>query len=145
MTPLYDELLAILDKEFDLCTRLVDLLQREKDVIVGLDPAALETLLQEKEGIVAGIRLCDESRDRLLTALGFENKTISDVAAAAEHPYRERLASLASKFKSIISSISELNRLNSILIEKSLHYVKTSFTFLDSFGIKPKQQVSLEA
>lgn len=143
--PLYDELIGVLEKEFELCTQLVALLQKERDVIVSLDPAALEVLLREKESIVAGIRLCDELRERVLASLGFADRTISDVAQLAEHDYREQLSSLASKFKSIVSSIAELNRFNSVLIEKSLQYVKTSYNFLDSFGIQPKRQLSVEA
>lgn len=135
----------VLEKEFELCTQLVALLQKEKDVIVSLDPAALEQLLREKETVIAGIRLCDETRDRLLGSLGFANRTISDIAEVADVGYRERLTMLASKFKAIVSSIAELNRFNSVLIEKSLQYVKTSYNFLDSFGIEPQRKVSVEA
>jgi hypothetical protein len=135
----------VLEKEFELCTQLVALLQKEKDVIVGLDPAALELLLREKETVIAGIRLCDETRDRVLGSLGFANRTISDIAEVAEGGSRERLTMLASKFKAIVSSIAELNRFNSVLIEKSLQYVKTSYNFLDSFGIEPQRKVSVEA
>lgn len=145
MTPRYDELISVLEKEFELCTQLVTLLQKEKDVIVSLDPAALELLLREKETVVAGIHLCDESRERILASLGFADRTISDIAEVADGGYRDHLRALASKFKAIVSSISELNRFNSILIEKSLQYVKTSYNFLDSFGIQPQRKVSLEA
>ncbi|KAF0185845.1 MAG: hypothetical protein FD164_106 [Nitrospirae bacterium] len=143
--PLYDELIGVLEKEFELCAQLVGLLQKERDVIVGLDPAALELLLREKETMIAGIRLCDESRERVLASLGFAGRTISDVAQLADNDYRERLTALASKFKAIVGSIAELNRFNGVLIDKSLHYVKTSYNFLDSFGIQPKQQLSVEA
>lgn len=145
MTPRYDELISVLEKEFELCTQMVALLQKEKDVIVSLDPAALEHLLREKETVVAGIRLCDESRERILASLGFSDRTISDIADIADVGYRDHLRALASKFKAIVSSISELNRFNSILIDKSLQYVKTSYNFLDSFGIQPQRKVSLEA
>ncbi len=145
MIPLYEELLRILEKEFELCAQLVVLLQKEREVIVGLDPAALELLLREKEIIITGIRLCDESRERALSSLGFSGRTISDIAQLAEIDYRDRLSSIASKFKAIVSSIAELNRFNSVLIEKSLQYVKTSYNFLDSFGIQPKRQLSVEA
>ncbi|HSW63249.1 MAG TPA: flagellar protein FlgN [Dissulfurispiraceae bacterium] len=143
--PLYDELIGVLEKEFELCILLVGLLQKERDVIVGLDPAALELLLREKETIVAGIRLCDESRERVLVSLGFAGRTISDVAQLADNNYRERLTGLASKFKAIVVSIAELNRFNGVLIDKSLQYVKTSYNFLDSLGIQPKRQLSVEA
>jgi flagellar biosynthesis/type III secretory pathway chaperone len=137
-------LIDVLEKELSLCVQLIELLQKEKDVIVSLDPRALELLLCDKELITAKIRVCDETRDRILTSLGFKDKTITEVAAAAEGIYRDRLADIASRFSAIIHSISELNRFNSVLIEKSLYYIKTSYNFLYSFDITPKQKVSME-
>jgi flagellar biosynthesis/type III secretory pathway chaperone len=142
---LYEDLIEVLEKEFSLCAQLVELLQREKEVIVSLDPKALEVLLSEKETITAKIKACDESREKILDALGFRNRTISEVAGRAEGSHGERLRDIASKFTAIIHSISELNRFNSILIEKSLYYIKTSYSFLNSFDISPKQRISVEA
>ena len=145
MIQLYEELIIILEKEFGLCTQLVDLLQKEKDVIVSLDPTALEQLLAEKESVSANIRMCDEARERILSRLGFANKTISQVAAVADDKYREKLKDIASRFTSVIHSITELNKLNGKLIEKSLYYVKASYNFLNTFGITGRRKISVEA
>lgn len=145
MTKLYEDLIDVLEKEFSLCTQLVELLQKEKDVIVSLDPTALQALLGKKEAVTTMIRVCDETREKILESIGFKNKTISEVAEMAENGYRERLTGIASKFKSIINSISELNRFNNILIEKSLYYIKTSYNFLNTFDIAPRQKISVEA
>jgi flagellar biosynthesis/type III secretory pathway chaperone len=142
---LYEELITILEKEFVLCTQLVGLLQQEKDVIVSLDPNSLEQLLREKESISTNIRMCDEARERILERLGFNNKTISQVASAADDEYRDKLKNIASRFTSVIHSITELNKLNGKLIEKSLYYVKASYNFLNAFGISPRQKISVEA
>jgi len=142
---LYEELVDILEREFSLCAQLVTLLQKEKDVIVSLDPSALEELLSEKEAVSSNIRICEEARERLLDRLGFKNKTISQVAAVADEKYRDRLNGIASKFTSVIHSITELNKLNGKLIEKSLYYIKTSYNFLNSFGVSARQRVSMEA
>ena len=145
MTHLYEDLIDVLEKEFSLCTQLVELLQKEKDVIASLDPRALELLLGDKEAITTQIRVCDETREKILDNLGFKNKTISEVAGMVESSYRERLTSIASKFTSIIHSISELNRFNSILIEKSLYYIKTSYNFLNNFDVSARRKISVEA
>lgn len=145
MTRLYEDLIDVLEKEFSLCTQLVELLQKEKDVVASLDPRALELLLGDKEAITTQIRVCDETREKILDNLGFKNKTISEVAGMAESSYRERLTSIASKFTSIIHSISELNRFNSVLIEKSLYYIKTSYNFLNNFDVSARRKISLEA
>lgn len=145
MTQLYEDLIDVLEKEFTLCRQLVVLLQREKEIIVGLDPRELEMLLREKEEITTSIRFCDETRERILGKLGFGKKTISEIAEIAEPDYRERLTAIASRFTSIIHSISELNRFNSILIEKSLYYIKTSYNFLSTFDVTAHKKISLEA
>ncbi len=145
MIQLYEELVDVLEKEFFFCTQLVDLLQKEKDVIISLNPGALEQLLAEKETISTNIRMCDEARERILDRLGFKSRTISQVAAAADDDYRDKLTAIASKFTSVIHSITELNKFNGKLIEKSLYYVKASYKFLNSFGVTARQKVSVEA
>ncbi|GER94493.1 hypothetical protein A45J_2256 [hot springs metagenome] len=145
MTHLYEDLINVLEREFALCTQLVELLQKEKDIIVSLDPKALEQLLNDKEAITTQIKVCDEAREKILDNLGFKNKTITEVAGMAEGSFRERLSDIALRFTSIINSISELNKFNSILIEKSLYYIKTSYNFLNNFDVTPRQKISVEA
>lgn len=141
----YDDLITILEQEFSLCSDMVTLLQKEKDVITGLDTGALDSHLREKELVAAKITVCEESRERMLQSLGLPNKTLSEVASSAGPLYSEHLSSLASRFKSIAHSIAELNTLNSLLIEKSLFYVRSSRNFLKTFGINPSSRISLEA
>lgn len=145
MTHLYEDLIHVLEKEFSLCTQLVELLQKEKDVIVSFDPKALEQLLNDKEAITTQIKVCDEAREKILNNLGFKDKTITEVAGMADGSFKERLSDIALRFTSIIHSISELNRFNSILIEKSLYYIKTSYNFLNNFDVTPRQKISVEA
>lgn len=144
MTRLYDELLKILEKEYALCAELVELLRTERDIIVSLDPGALESLLKEKEHITYNVRLCDDRREEILTDLGLGGKTVSEIAFMADEEYRQRLTELTVRFKSIINTISELNRFNRLLIEKSLRYIKTSYSFLNSYNISGQRSISLE-
>ena len=145
MTHLYEQLVDTLEKEFALCTKMVELLQQERDIIISLDPKALEQLLQEKEAITRGIKICDEERERILSDLGHKNKTISEVAELSGPDYRDRLSGISSKFTSIIHSITELNTFNSKLIERSLYYIKTSYNFLSTFDVIAQQKISVEA
>jgi len=141
----YEELIDVLECEFTLCSDLVALLQKEKDVIAGFDNEAFDAHLRNKELVSAKISVCEELRVKMLTSLGMESKTLSEVAAGAGPDYGERLSLIASKFKSITDSIVELNNLNSMLIEKSLFYIRSSQNFLKTFGINPCSSISLEA
>lgn len=145
MIPLYEDLIEILEGELTHCARMIELLKTEREVIVGMDHKALEELLKDKQAVTDRIRQCDDRRESILRALGFDNKTISEVSETAEEEYKGRLKDIAARFKPVIRNISELNKINSMLIEKSLYYLKTSYNFLNTFDIRPKQRVSLEA
>jgi|WetSurMetagenome_2_1015567.scaffolds.fasta_scaffold00259_28 flagellar biosynthesis/type III secretory pathway chaperone len=140
----YEKLISILEKEFDLLSGLVELLQKEKDVIAGTDLTALDNYIREKELLIAKIRVCEEARERELKYLGLSNKKLSVIAAESGPEHKDRLALIASKFKSITHSIAELNKLNGLLIDKSLFYIKSSRRFLETFGVKPVGKVSVE-
>jgi len=141
----YEELIDVLEKEFSLCSELVALLQKEKDVIAGMNMDALEMHLRDKQLVSSKIDICEGSRERVLRSLGMADKSLTEIAECAGHDYRDRLSNISSKFKSIASSISELNTLNGLLIEKSLFYIRSSRNFLTTFGINPQQRISVEA
>ena len=145
MTHLYDQLDDILQREYDLCVQLIELLKREKDVITRLNANELEQLLREKEMLTFKIKRCDEQRDKLLSEMGLENKTLKEVALSAEGEYRNKMLALAEEFTIVIQTIRDLNKINSMLIAKSLHYIKTSYNFLTTFNINPKEKLSVEA
>ena len=145
LTNSYDDLIKILEQEFSLCSEMVTLLQKEKDVIAGLDLAALDSHLRDKELIAAKIGLCEEARGRLLIGIGMSEKSLSEIALEAGPDYSEKLSFIASKFKSITSSISELNALNGLLIDRSLFYIKSSSRFLKTFGVQANGKISVEA
>ncbi|MFQ3574231.1 MAG: flagellar protein FlgN [Thermodesulfovibrionales bacterium] len=145
MTHLYEDLITVLQREYDLCLELIDLLKREKEVIVRLDAEELETLLRDKEMITFKIKGCDSKREKILEQMGFSNLKIKDVAQMVEGAQRLRLSELADNFTNVIQTIRDLNRINSRLIAKSLHYIKSSYNFLATFNISPKEKFSVEA
>ncbi len=145
MIHLYDELERILTKEYDLCVELIELLKREKDVITRLNAGELEELLREKEMITFRIKNCDEIRDKVLGELGLSNRTLKEVALSTEGERKDRLLCLAEEFTLVIQNIRDLNKINSMLIAKSLHYIKTSYNFLSTFNINPREKLSVEA
>lgn len=145
MIHLYEELEGVLKREYEFCLEFVELLKLEKDIISRLNAEELEQLLRQKEMINFKIKGCDERRDQILKELGLEKKTIREVAMSVEGEPRQRLLKLAEDFSVLIQTIRDLNRINSMLIAKSLHYIKTSYNFLSTFNVKPKEKLSVEA
>jgi flagellar biosynthesis/type III secretory pathway chaperone len=144
LTNSYENLITILEKEFELLSGMVELLQKEKDVITGSDISALDNHIRNKELVAAKIAVCEEARLRELKSLGLSGKKLSDIAAESGTDYRDRLLFIVSRFKAISSSIAELNKLNGLLIDKSLFYIRSSRRFLETFGVKVNGKVSME-
>jgi flagellar biosynthesis/type III secretory pathway chaperone len=144
LTRSYDNLITILEKEFDLLVGVVELLQKEKDVITSNNLDNLNNHVREKETVFARIRACEDVRTRELKSLGLSKSKLSEIAETAGPESKERLALIVSKLKSVSGSITELNKLNGLLIEKSLFYIRNSRRFLETFGITPKGKVSVE-
>jgi len=144
LTNSYENLITILEKEFDLLSGMVELMQKEKDVITGTDVSALNEHIRNKELVAAKIALCEEARLREFKALGLSGKKLSEVAAESSPDYRDRLLSIVSRFKAVKSSIAELNKLNELLIDKSLFYIRSSRRFLETFGFQASGKVSME-
>jgi flagellar biosynthesis/type III secretory pathway chaperone len=143
-TKSYENLITILEKEFDLLSGMVDLMQKEKDIITGVDMSALDNHIRNKELVAAKINVCEEVRERELKSLGLSGRKLSQIAAEAGPDYRDRLLSIVSRFKAIACSIAELNKLNGLLIDKSLFYIRSSRRFLETFGFTVSGKVSLE-
>ncbi len=140
-----ERLVSLLEEELDLMGELLDLMRVEGEVVASLDVERIDSHLKSKGEIVNSIRRLDGEREKLLDEMGMKGKTLKEVAGEVDGESRERLLKLASEFQEKLREICELNRLNSMLIEKSLLYVSSSFKFLENFGITPKGRVCLEA
>lgn len=144
MTHLYEALVQELKKELELCKQMTELLELEKDVIPMLDYKALQDIITKKQEITSKIKEADIKRNKLMSELGFKGKTLADISGLVAVEYQGVFEDLANDFKQELKAISELNSFNSRLIEKSLFYLKTSFNFLSTFNIAPKQRISVE-
>jgi flagellar biosynthesis/type III secretory pathway chaperone len=143
-TSSYENLITILEKEFDLLSSMVELMQKEKDVVSGIDISALDDHIRNKELVAAQIKVCEEVRERELKALGLSGKKLTEIAAESGPNYHEHLLFMVSRFRAIKTSIEELNKLNGLLIEKSLFYMRSSSRFLETFGVRASGKVSME-
>lgn len=141
----FERLIEHIERQFSLCILLMDILRRERTVIAGLDTAAFDLLVREKETILSRIFDCDSDRVRLAESCGLGNKTLSEIAAVAEGGAGARLADISSRFRSLLSEMSEQIDINKALIDSSLYHMKKSSQFLGSLDVRAPQKVSREA
>ena len=136
-----DSLKSILTEQIKSYRVLLELLQRERECLINLDANEVENLSKEKDTILLRLRLLEEERIRLIKKYSADNiisgnvslQSLSELTADNDfHLMRLQLTSL-------LQSIQELNNFNMILIERSLHFVRHSVGFLESFGLNINQ------
>ncbi len=149
MTSLYKELVNILIEEKSLLSQLYEVVSEERDAIVGLNSKELEKILMNKESLLVKISLWEKEREKLLKNHGLEGRTISEIIQ--RHPNKEEnkeisvIEEIYKTMKSLLSAISEIQKINEQLIDRSIIHIGTAIKFFESFGIKPKQTLSREA
>lgn len=146
MISLYKELAEILKKEKNLLEILFKIVSDERDAIVGLNSAELEKILIQKEQALIKLSLWEEERLKLLAKNGLENTTLSEILNVKnESPELVQLKELYHNMKTLLNAISEIQRINEQLIDRSILHIETTIKFLEIFGITAKQNFSKEA
>ena len=131
---------GILTEQISGYRELLYLLQRERECLVNLDAAGIQNISKEKDTLILRLKLLEEARMKFLKESSAEMN--SDETITLQKLYDmtgdETLKSLRLQLISMLQSIQELNEFNSILIERSLGFVKNSIEFLKSSGANPK-------
>ncbi len=125
----------ILKEQVNTYKILHDLLGRERKCLLNIDAEELEEISKEKDTLVMRLRLLEEERRRLTA------KIAGDRGLGAEINLKELagitgnnvFTGLRSTLVSLIQSIEEMNKFNSILIDRSLTYIRTTINFIRPF------------
>ena len=127
----------VLDAEEGVYRRLKQLLQREEEELIGLDPAALERTTAEKRALAAEARLHEESRLPLVRALadavGLEEAQprLSTLIAEMGHEARGLLERHA-RLTALVSTTKLLVGSNERFANRSLGRVRDTLRLLHS-------------
>jgi hypothetical protein len=116
---------------------LLDLLQKERESLIELDAACVESISKEKDTVVIRLRLIEEERVRLINNFAYENNMPRDFSLQrlVEMTGDEGLDLLRMQLISLVQSIQELNSFNMTLIGRSLNFIRHSMAFLESAGL----------
>jgi flagellar biosynthesis/type III secretory pathway chaperone len=143
---------SILGEQIKGYRTLLEVLQRERECLIQLNPDGVETLSKEKDTIMLKLRLLEEERIRLVRVFAKETGSAEDLTLQKLHDVTGDAAysDLRSQLVSLVQAIAEFNEFNKILIERSASFVRRTLGFLDSFGLsasnkKPGNVVSREA
>ncbi len=125
----------ILKEQINTYKILHDLLKRERKYLVNIEAEKLEEISKEKDTVVMRLRLLEEERWRLV------KKFAEDSGMTGEINLKELeritgnnvFSKLRSQLLSLLQSIEEMNKFNSILIDRSISYIRTNTNFISSF------------
>ena len=128
-------IISILKEQVNTYKMLLDLLKDERKCLVDINAERIEDISKEKDTVIMRLRLLEEERQRLLTEFNNDNDIESDITLAELGKLTEnsQIPELRSQLISLLQSIEEMNRFNTVLIDRSLHHVRTSSGFFKSF------------
>ena len=128
-------IISILKEQVNTYKMLLDLLKDERKCLVDINAERIEDISKEKDTVIMRLRLLEEERQRLLTEFNNDNDIESDITLAelGKLTGNSQIPELRSQLISLLQSIEEMNRFNTVLIDRSLHHVRTSSGFFKSF------------
>jgi len=146
LTNLYYELVKVLQNEKNLLSSLYKIVSEERDAIVALQAKELERILRQKEAVLMKLSLWEREREKILEKNNLYGKSFSEIISHIEQTHDvQRLRELYSAMKTLLTAISDIQKINEQLIDRSIINIGTAIKFLESFGITPKQSLSKEA
>ncbi len=128
-------IISILREQINSYKILLELLKDERISLVNIDADRIEDISKKKDTVIMRLRLLEEERQRLLTEFAYDNDVDSDMSLLELGKLTENstIPELRSQLISLLQSIEEMNRFNSVLIDRSLQQVRTSSGFFHSF------------
>jgi len=132
-----DRIKTILSEQIHGYRTLLEVLQRERECLVHLNPEGVETLAKEKDTIMLKLRLLEEERMRLVSAFAVEHGTTGEMTLQRLHDVTgdASYSQLRLQMISLLQAIAEFNEFNKILIERSVNFVRRTLSFLDASGL----------
>ena len=129
-------ILNILEEQLRSYKIFHDLLIKERECLVKINPEMVEEISKEKDTVIMRLRLLEEERQRLVRKFADEHTIDGEVnlKVVGRITGNERFNTVRSQLLSLLQSIAEINKFNSILIDRSIHYLKMTSNFIGSFS-----------
>jgi flagellar biosynthesis/type III secretory pathway chaperone len=128
-------IINILREQINTYKILLELLKQERLYLVDIDFEKVEKISKEKDTVVMKLRLLEEERQRLTKKFAADHGI--DVEVNLEEIGRltgnKVFPILRSQLLSLLQGIEEMNKFNSILIDRSIQYIRSSVNFFNSF------------
>ncbi len=114
---------------------LHDLLKKERVSLIDIDAEKISEIAKEKDTVIMRLRLLEEERVRLIKQFVEAKDLAGDINLneLGELTGNGIFSELRSQLLSLLQSIEEMNKFNSILIDRSLNYIRSTSNFINTF------------
>lgn len=128
-------IINILEEQIGTYKTLHMLLRKERKCLLDFDAEKVEQISKEKDTVIMTLRLLEEERVRLVKQYAEDNDIDSNVTldALGKLTGNTLFPDLRSQLLSLLQNIEEMNRFNSILIDRSLNYIQSTTNFFNLF------------
>lgn len=128
-------IISILREQIKTYKVLHDLLSKERSSLINIDAEKVEAISKEKDTVIMRLRLLEEERQRLIRQFTEDNGFSRDINLdeLGRVTGNSVFSDLRSSMLSLLQGIEEMNRFNSILIERSLNHIKATTNFFSLF------------
>ena len=128
-------IISILGEQVNTYKMLHELLNKERECLIDIDSGRVEEISKEKDTVILRLRLLEEERQRLIKKFADENCLNPDINLdeLGKATGNDVFHTLRSQLLSLLQSIEEMNRFNSILIDRSLNHIRTGTNFFNLF------------
>jgi flagellar biosynthesis/type III secretory pathway chaperone len=129
VTKAFKNLTDVLDDEIKVYRNMLDLVRREKEVLISAQIIELEDCNKAKETMVLKIRGLERQREKAAREMGhavglqLENPRLLEIATKLIDPESSKIRSIHSTMTLLIGRIKEINDANEDLIQASLKMV----------------------
>lgn len=128
-----EELMSVLDEELTIGEQLLEVTQRERDVLVRVDVGSLQRLVPEKEVIVERLAEAEARRHSLMAGqfpYGRMHFNWNAFAESLPESVRPAVTERRQKLRELAERLSRANKLNASLIEQMLEHNQAFLRFL---------------
>lgn len=119
------DILGVLKEEKELLVKMLDILNKEKDILIKNDVTALQRVVEEKEELK---KVIDEVENKRFNICG--GRKLKDMLPELDGKVRGDIEKTAGEMEKIVFNIQEANNTNSLLLKQSLNYIRAVVNLL---------------
>jgi flagellar biosynthesis/type III secretory pathway chaperone len=130
-----EALINLLQEQISSYTILQSLLQKERSSLIDMDAPKVEEISKEKDTVVMRLRLLEEERQRLTKEIGQSNGAGTNITLKelAQCTGKSLFLSLRTQLVTLLQTVDQMNKFNSILMDRSIQYLTTTNNFFNLF------------